>query len=68
MGANNRMRFQLVRRLQGNGKLTLKDRRVRAILVADKGVSGWLCEGKKAGRGSKGRQLAEGLGVPGRLE
>jgi hypothetical protein len=52
---------QLLRRLQRNRKLTLKDRRVRANLVADKGVSGWLCEGKKAGRGSKGGQLSEGL-------
>ncbi len=43
--------------------LTLKDRRVRAILVAYKGVSGWVCEGKKARPRLKNRRrLSEGLG------
>jgi hypothetical protein len=45
------------------GELTLKDRRVRANLVADKGVSGWVCEVKKAQPRLKNRRrLSEGVG------
>jgi hypothetical protein len=45
------------------GKLTLKDRRVRANLDVWKGVSGRCYEGKKAGPRLKNRRrLSEGLG------
>ncbi len=46
----NGLRFQLLRRFQGNGRLHQEDRGVRANLKADKGVSGWLCEVKKGRR------------------
>jgi len=39
------------------GRLRLKDRGVRANLRADKGVSGWLCEGKKAQPRLKGASI-----------
>ncbi len=64
LGATNyNIYFQPLRRLQRIRKLTLKDRRVRAILRADKGVSGWVREGKKARPRLKSRRrLSEGLG------